>query len=131
LHEFGDGLSYSDFAYGQARLSRSTIGKDGSTTLSVSVLNKGKRAGDEVVQLYIRDDYSLVTRPVKELKGFTRVSLEPREKRKIHFEITPDMLAYYDINMNWQLEAGDFTIMVGGSSRDRDLELVKLTVQSD
>ena len=131
LHEFGDGLSYSDFEYGQARLSRSTIGKDGSTTLSVSVLNKGKRAGDEVVQLYIRDDYSLVTRPVKELKGFTRVSLEPREKRKIHFEITPDMLAYYDINMNWQVEVGDFTIMVGGSSRDRDLELVKLTVQSD
>ena len=131
LHEFGDGLSYSDFEYGQARLSRSTIGKDGSTTLSVTVLNKGKRAGDEVVQLYIRDDYSLVTRPVKELKGFTRVSLEPREKRKIYFEITPDMLAYYDINMNWQVEAGDFTIMVGGSSRDRDLELVKLTVQSD
>ena len=83
------------------------------------------------MQLYIRDDYSLVTRPVKELKGFTRVSLEPSEKREIHFDIMPDMLAYYDIDMNWQVEAGDFTIMVGGSSRDRDLELVKLTVQSD
>ena len=131
LHEFGDGLSYTDFEYGQARLSRSNINKSESTKLSVTISNTGKRAGDEVVQLYIRDDYSLVTRPVKELKGFTRVSLEPSEKREIHFDITPDMLAYYDIDMNWQVEAGDFTIMVGGSSRDRDLELVKLTVQSD
>jgi len=131
LHEFGDGLSYTDFEYGQTRLSRSNINKNESTKLSVTVLNTGKRAGDEVVQLYIRDDYSLVTRPVKELKGFTRVSLEPSEKREIHFDITPDMLAYYDIDMNWQVEAGDFSIMVGGSSRDRDLELVKLTVQSD
>jgi beta-glucosidase len=95
------------------------------------LLNKGKRAGDEVVQLYIRDDYSLVTRPVKELKGFTRVSLEPGEKRDIHFDITADMLAYYDQDMNWQVEAGDFSIMVGGSSRDPDLEVVKLNVQSD
>ena len=131
LHEFGDGLSYTDFEYGQARLSRSNINKSESTKLSVTISNTGKRAGDEVVQLYIRDDYSLVTRPVKELKGFTRVSLEPSEKREIHFDITPDMLAYYDIDMNWQVEAGDFSIMVGGSSRDRDLELVKLTVQSD
>ena len=131
LHEFGDGLSYTQFEYAQARLSSSTIGKSESTKLSVTLLNKGKRAGDEVVQLYIRDDYSLVTRPVKELKGFTRVSLEPGEKREIHFDITADMLAYYDQDMNWQVEAGDFSIMVGGSSRDPDLEVVKLNVQSD
>ena len=107
------------------------INESESTKASVTLLNRGKRAGDEVVQLYIRDDYSLVTRPVKELKGFTRVSLEAGETRKIHFDITPDMLSYFDIDMNWRIEAGDFTIMVGGSSRDRDLKFVKLSVVSD
>lgn len=131
LHEFGDGLSYTQFEYGKVSLSHSTINESESTKASVTLLNRGKRAGDEVVQLYIRDDYSLVTRPVKELKGFTRVSLEAGETRKIHFDITPDMLSYFDIDMNWRIEAGDFTIMVGGSSRDRDLKFVKLSVVSD
>jgi beta-glucosidase len=90
------------------------------------VTNTGARAGDEVVQLYIRDDYSRVTRPVKELKGFKRVSLAPGEKRKVYFDITPEMLGYYGIGMKWQVDAGTFSIMVGGSSRRSDLQLSKL-----
>ena len=72
-----------------------------------------------MVQLYIRDQFSRVTRPVKELKGFQRVTLKPDESQRVQFKITPDMLAYYNLDMEWQLEPGNFTIMVGGSSRDR------------
>jgi beta-glucosidase len=95
----------------------------------VEVTNTGKRAGMEVVQLYIRDLVSSVTRPVKELKGFKKIELQPGETQTVALEITPASLAFYDVNMNYVVEPGDFEIMVGTSSRDEDLEKVILTVK--
>ncbi|MCH1488676.1 MAG: fibronectin type III-like domain-contianing protein, partial [Pseudomonadales bacterium] len=108
--------------------SKAKIASDDVVTVSVTVSNTGDRAGDEIVQLYIRDQFSRVTRPVKELKGFQRVSLMPDESQQVQFEITPDMLAYYNLDMEWQLEPGDFTVMLGGSSRDSELQSVTLNV---
>ena len=129
LFEFGDGLSYTQFTYSQPILSTSRIAENESARLSVTVTNSGDRDGDEVVQLYIRDNFSRVTRPVKELKGFQRIHLKAKQSREITFDITPDTLAYYDLNMEWRVEPGDFTIMVGSSSRKRDLQTVTLTVK--
>ena len=81
------------------------------------------------MQLYIRDDFSIVTRPVKELKGFERVSLAPGQTQTVEFELEPDMLAYYDLDMEWRVEPGDFTVLVGPSSRDSELQKAKLTVR--
>ena len=94
------------------------------------VSNVGQRSGDEVVQLYIRDNFSAVTRPVKELKGFERVSLEPGEAQRVQFDITPEALGYFGTDMSWQVEPGDFTIMVGGSSRRAELETMTLRVRA-
>jgi beta-glucosidase len=102
--------------------------RDGSTRLSVDVTNTGTRAGAEIVQLYIRDLVSSVTRPVKELKGFQRVVLQPGETRSVAFEITPELLAFWDVNMRYTVEAGEFELMTGNSSRDRDLQKVTLRV---
>ena len=128
LYEFGDGLSYTDFAYSGAQLSSSTVSVGESTRLSVVVENVGELPGDEVVQLYVRDNFSAVTRPVKELKGFQRVSLTPGEAQVVHFDITSEALGYFGIDMSWQVEPGDFSIMVGGSSRSPELETVTLRV---
>ena len=95
----------------------------------MDVTNTGERQGTETVQMYIRDLVSSVTRPVKELKGFERISLQPGEKRTVAFDITPDLLAFYDVNMKYVVEPGDFEIMVGNSSRDCDLQKVILKVQ--
>ena len=130
LFEFGDGLSYTEFSYGDLDLSKSRVSDEESITASVSVTNTGERAGDEVVQLYLRDDFSRVTRPVKELKGFQRISLAPGETQTVQFKVTPDMLAYYNLDMKWGVEPGDFTIMAGASSRDRDLKKATLTVEA-
>ncbi|MGE5486657.1 MAG: fibronectin type III-like domain-contianing protein, partial [bacterium] len=93
------------------------------------VTNTGKREGTEVVQMYIRDVVSSVTRPVKELKGFRKVTLKPGETKTVEIEITPELLAFYDINMKYVVEPGDFEIMVGNSSRNEDLQKVTLQVQ--
>ncbi len=129
LFAFGYGLSYTTFEYEHARLAKSKIGSNETTSVSVDVRNTGNRAGDEVVQVYIRDRVSSVTRPVKELKGFSRISLKPGEKKTVTIDITPEKLSFYDIDMNWVLEPGDFDIMVGSSSRDEDLQSIILTVQ--
>ena len=128
LFAFGYGLSYTTFSIANARLGKKKIKKDGSTTVSVDVTNTGTRAGTETVQLYIRDVVSSVTRPVKELKGFKKIHLEPRATATIDFEITPDSLAFYDVNMKYIVEPGDFAIMVGSSSRNEDLLHLTLTV---
>ena len=99
---------------------------NGNVTVSTDVKNTGNRKGAEVVQMYIRDDYSSVTRPVKELKGFKKVWLEPGQTQTISFSITPDLLAFYNKDMKWIIEPGDFTIMVGTSS-DKT-QSIKLTV---
>jgi beta-glucosidase len=128
LFHFGFGLSYTQFNYGKLRLKKKTIKVKESTYVSVNVTNKGKVAGDEIVQLYIRDKVSSVTRPVKELKGFQRISLKPGETKIIKLEITFDKLAFHNINMKFVVEPGEFEIMVGSSSRDEDLQKITLTV---
>jgi beta-glucosidase len=95
----------------------------------VDVTNTGSRSGDEVVQLYIRDVVSSVTRPVKELKGFQRVSLDAGETTIVVFDVTPEHLAFYDIDMVFRVEPGEFRLMVGPASRDEDLQTVTLHVR--
>jgi beta-glucosidase len=126
LYPFGFGLSYTTFALSAPRLSKATIGPADSVTVSVDVTNTGKRPGDEVVQLYIRDDVSSVTRPVKELKGFARVTLAPGQQRTVNFTVTPAELQFYGMEMKRVVEPGTFTLMTGPNSVD--LKTVTLTV---
>jgi len=128
LYAFGYGLSYTAFALGEPRLSKKKIRKDASAKVTVDVTNTGVRAGTETVQLYIRDVVSSVTRPVKELKGFRKVRLAPGETTTVTFDITPDLLRFWDVDMKYLVEPGDFTIMVGTSSRDADLHKLTLHV---
>ena len=128
LFAFGFGLSYTSFEIKNVRLKKRKIGLIDSTHILVDVTNTGKRAGTETVQLYIRDLVSSVTRPVKELKGFQKVSLQPGETKTVTLEITPESLAFYDVKMKYVVEPGEFEIMVGNSSRDADLQKVILTV---
>jgi len=128
LYAFGYGLSYTTFSIKNVRLEKKAIRTSGSTRVLADVTNTGKRAGAEVVQMYIRDVVSSVTRPVKELKGFEKVSLRPGETKEVAIEIEPDSLAFYDVSMKYTVEPGDFIIMVGNSSRDEDLTKVTLKV---
>jgi len=116
LFPFGYGLSYTTFSYGKPSISPAQITPDGQAKVSVAVTNTGKRRGDEIIQLYIRDLVSSVTRPVIELKGFQRITLEPGQTKTIDFTITPDKLRFYDVNMKRVVEPGTFEIMVGPSS---------------
>ncbi len=129
LYHFGFGLSYTKFSYSEPRLEHPFIKPDGSTYVSVEVTNIGKVAGDEIVQVYIRDKVSSVTRPIKELKGFQRISLDPDETKTVRIDITPDKLAFHNIDMNYVVEPGEFEIMVGSSSRDEDLRKTLLIVK--
>jgi beta-glucosidase len=126
LFPFGYGLSYTRFEFGKPRLEQGSISKRNSTVLQVDVTNQGDRVGDETVQLYIRDMVSSVTRPIKELKGFQRVTLQPGETRTVSLPITPDRLAFWNIDMEFLVEPGDFQIMVGPNSRD--LQSIMLSV---
>jgi beta-glucosidase len=128
LFPFGHGLSYTQFRIGSPRLAKSTIAVGESTEVTVDIANVGARAGDEVVQMYVRDRVSSVTRPVKELKGFKRITLEPGETRQVTLPITPDRLALWDINYDFVVEPGEFEVMVGSSSRQEDLQSAILTV---
>ncbi len=128
LFPFGFGLSYTTFAMKNVRLAKAKIKRNGSTQVLVDVTNTGKCAGAEVVQLFIRDLVSSVTRPIKELKGFKKVFLQPKETQTVALDITPDSMAFYDVNMKYIVEPGQFEIMVGASSRDGDLQKVVLTV---
>ena len=131
LYPFGYGLSYTSFRYSNLKLSKQIIPNDGETQIiaSVTIENTGQRDGVEICQLYINDLVSSVSRPVKELKDFLRVELKAGEKRTIEFTITPDKLAFYDLNMNPIVEAGEFEVMIGGSSRDEDLQKATFTIQ--
>jgi beta-glucosidase len=118
LYPFGYGLSYTQFTIGQPELSATSIVANGQLTVSVEVENTGKVTGDEVVQLYVRDEASSVTRPVKELKSFQRVTLKAGEKRRLQFTLTPEHLGFYNREMRWIVEPGDFRVMVGPNSED-------------
>lgn len=128
LFPFGFGLSYTTFRLTNVRLAKRRIARDGSTRVLVDVTNTGSRVGAEVVQMYLRDCVSSVTRPVKELKGFQKVWLEPGETKTVSLDIVPESLAFYDVNMNYVVEPGEFEVLVGTSSRDADLQKVTLTV---
>jgi beta-glucosidase len=128
LFAFGYGLSYAQFSFKKLRLARKKIKRSGSTKVLVDVTNTDKRAGTEVVQLYIRDCVSSVTRPVKELKGFAKIALQAGETKTVSLAITPESLAFWDVRMKWVVEPGEFEIMVGSSSRDADLQKTILTV---
>lgn len=118
LFPFGYGLSYTKFKFTAPQLSARRIGTNNSLTVSVEVENTGKRAGDEVVQLYIRDVAASVTRPVKELKGFQRITLQPGEKRRVQFTLGPEHLGFYNRTMKFMVEPGEFKVMVGANSQD-------------
>ena len=118
LYPFGYGLSYTTFLYSDITLSSEQMPGDGSITASVTVKNTGNYDADEVVQLYIRDVVGSISRPIKELKGFQRIHLKAGESQVVTFTITPELLKFYDYNLNYVLELGDFDIMIGPNSSD-------------
>ena len=118
LYPFGFGLSYTTFAYSDISLSQSSMDMQGMITASVDVSNTGLLPGGEVVQLYIRDLVGSTTRPVKELKGFERIYLQPGQTRTVTFKIAPEMLKFYDYDLQYVIEPGDFQVMIGSNSRD-------------
>jgi len=128
LYSFGFGLSYTKFQISEPRINDSKL-KNDILSVSVDVKNIGKISGDEIVQLYICDKYSSVTRPIKELKGFKRVSLKQGESKVITFNLDKSAFAYYDSEMKYIIEAGEFDIFVGNSSREKDLKRVSFFVE--
>ena len=113
---FGHGLSYTTFAYDDLRLSADSIRAGDSLMVTVSVRNSGAAAGDEVVQLYVRDEAASVTRPMRALKGFARVGLRPGEATTVRLRLRPEDLSLYDMTMRRVVEPGEFTVFVGGGS---------------
>ena len=118
LYPFGYGLSYTQFEYGTIQVSSKQLKGNQKLTVTVPVKNTGKYAGKEVVQLYIRDEVGSITRPVQELKGFNKIELAPGETKNISFEITPELLKFYNSDLKFDWESGDFQIMVGTNSKD-------------
>ena len=127
LYPFGFGLSYTTYAYSPVTLSASEMPVNGSVTASVTVTNTGDRDGDEIVQLYIHDIYATSTRPVKELKGFKKVHIAAGQSAQVDFTITADELSYYNHDLKWVCDPGDFEIFVSPDSRQGDP--VRLTVR--
>ena len=117
LYSFGYGLSYTEFSYSGVKLSSGNLERNGKITASVTVKNIGSRKGAETVQLYIRDEEGSVVRPVRELRGFEKLWLDPGEEKEVSFTITENMLKFHDINMKYTAEPGRFTVFVGGNSR--------------
>ncbi|WP_445733009.1 beta-xylosidase [Mariniflexile sp.] len=129
LFPFGYGLSYTTFEYSNLKLAKQSIPADGKTTVSVDITNTGKVTGDEVIQMYVRDDFASVGRYNKMLKGFERIALNPGETKTVAFELNFDNLSIYNQEMKKVVEPGDFTISVGASSLEKDLKTIKLTVK--
>jgi len=128
LYPFGYGLSYSKFEYSDIQLSKSSFTKNEKIEVSVYIKNTGKVTGKEVVQLYIRDLIGSITRPVKELKGFEMIELQPNETKKVVFTIDEKTIEYYTASRKWEAESGDFKVFIGGSSvtkLERDFQYFK------
>jgi beta-glucosidase len=122
LYEFGYGLSYTSFEYSNLRITPKTTNNNGEVEVTADIRNTGKVKGAEVVQLYINDIISSTSKPVKELKGYIKVDLEPGEMKTVNFKLTPEELSLYDRNMNFVVEPGIFKVMVGSSSKDIRLQ---------
>ena len=118
LYPFGYGLSYTDFRYSNLRTEPSAIHTDGKIQVSVDVENTGKRVGVETVQLYLRQRFTPVATPVKQLRGFERVQLDPGQKKTVNFTLGPGELQLLDQDMQWRVVPGTFDIMIGKSSMD-------------
>ena len=118
LFPFGYGLSYTTFKYSNIKLSSDALKKDDVLTVTFDLENTGKYEGTEVAQLYIQDKIGSVTRPVKELKGFEKIFLKAGESKQVSFKLTADMLKFYNYNLDFVCEPGDFEVMIGGDSRD-------------
>jgi beta-glucosidase len=116
LYDFGYGLSYTQFDYANLRISPEITGPQGEVHIAVDVRNAGSRQGEEVVQLYLRDEIASVSRPVKELRGFEKIALDPGETRTVNFKLTRDDLIMLDQNLHPVVEPGVFKVMVGHSS---------------
>ncbi len=129
LYPFGHGLSYTTYEYSDLQLSKNEISANENIEASVTIKNTGARDGVEIAQLYIRDCYSDVTRPVKELKGFERVVLKAGESKRVTFTLTPAHLQYYNLDMERVVEPGTFKVMVGPSSRTKDLLTAEFEVK--
>ena len=129
LYPFGFGLSYTTFTYGKPTLSKATIGPAETLTVSVTVQNTGSRDGEEVAQLYLRDMVGSISRPVSELKGFQKVLLKKGESKTLTFRLAPDALKFYNNDLKFAAEPGDFQVMVGGNSRDVQMVAFKLAAQ--
>ena len=127
LYPFGHGLSYSKFIYSNLEVKNLNI-EDSTINISFTLANQSEYEGEEVVQLYFRDSYSSVTRPIKELLDYRRISMKPNESKQIYFNIPIKKLAFYDINMKYCVEKGNFEFMVGGSSKDNDLIKASLKI---
>lgn len=118
LFPFGYGLSYTSFEYSDMTLDSTVLTADGKIVASVTVTNTGDRDGAEIVQMYVRDIFGSISRPVKELKGFERISLKAGESRRVNFEITPELLKFYNYDLQYVNEPGDYELMIGPNSRD-------------
>ena len=129
LYPFGFGLSYTTFTYGKPTLSKATIGPAETLTVSVTVQNTGAADGEEVVQLYLRDLVGSISRPVSELKGFQKVMLKRGESKTLTFRLAPDALKFYNNDLKFAAEPGDFQVMVGGNSRDVQMVPFKLAAK--
>ncbi len=131
LFPFGHGLSYTTFGYSNLKLSQSVMQPDGSVTVTVDVTNTGKRAGEEVVQLYMHDPQPKIDRPVRELKGFAKIALKPGETKSVSLKLAPRNLSYFDVaGKQWKANAGSYEIEVGSSLRDIRLK-APLTLEKD
>jgi beta-glucosidase len=123
LFPFGFGLSYTEFKYKDLKLSQNTLDPQGNVSVTLEVANTGKRAGEEVVQLYVHDRKPQIDKPVRELKGFAKISLAPGESKPVAFTLTPRDFAYFDVpNKQWRADAGEYEIEIGASSRDIRLD---------
>jgi beta-glucosidase len=128
LYPFGYGLSYTQFEYSNLRIEPAEIHTGGQKQVTLEVKNSGNRAGTETVQLYIHEKYSPIAVPVKQLRGFERVALEPGETKSVSLTLTPEDLQLLDIDMRWKVVPGDFEIMAGKSSAEIPLQgVLKVT----
>ena len=114
------GLSYTTFEYSPIAISATEVTAGGTVTAEVTVTNTGKVAGKEVVQMYLQDVVGSTTRPVRELKGFEKISLEPGESKVVKFEITPELMSHYNSNLEFVAEPGEFIVSVGADSRTKN-----------
>ena len=128
LYHFGFGLSYTQFEISEPKI-KSSIFKNDTLYVSVNIKNVGSMSGDEVVQLYISDRYASITRPVKELKAYKRISLDPGESKEIIFQLDKSAFAFYDSHMEYIVEAGDFDIHIGNSSKEEDLKSISIDIE--